>query len=190
LEELTSRYVELQCLFYEEQLDREETIEECAKHIREYCDQDQTEDDEEEEAEEEEDEAWPWPVTALPDGGGGDGDWEFMHNQSGLNLCGYKAGKTGLELTERRLLLSAFFERTLPDIVEQIHGDDYGDPESSRRLRKMANVIAAICRNFKRNDAHRYQFAITDYEMDLKYLKETYYDPMFDWPEWPTTEID
>ena len=36
MEELESRYAELQCLFYEEQLDRKETLEECTERILEY----------------------------------------------------------------------------------------------------------------------------------------------------------
>ena len=37
----------------------------------------------------------------------------------------------------------------------------------------MANVLAANCRNFKRNDRHKYRAAIAHWEQDLEYLKET-----------------
>jgi len=38
-------------------------------------------------------------------------------------------------------------------------------------------------RNFKKNDRDRYEVAISDYERDMAYLKQKYYDPgSFPWP--------
>jgi len=83
-------------------------------------------------------------------------------------------GKTrGLPDAERKCFLDYYFRNSLPDIVVRYHGTEYGDPGSEERLQKMANVLAANCRNFKRNDRHKYRAAIAHWEQDLEYLKET-----------------
>lgn len=111
---------------------------------------------------------------------------------SALYLCGYRVGKTsGLPEQERRELLDTFFVSRLNPLIEKHYGRDYDDPKTLVRLLKMANVIAANCRNFKRRrDADVYRQAIDDYEDDLAYLKATYYDR---WPHprptWPNIDV-
>jgi hypothetical protein len=171
-------------LFNDEQVDRkEETLEECAEHIRgKYCGQRQTEDDGEE-ASEDAEEPWPWPLLEVKAGAGGGEGVSYAHERSGLNLCGYRVGKTcGRPPGERKRLLDYFYQRKLPNLVKKFHGDDYGAPNSSRRLKKMANNIAWNCKNKKKISAGRYRVAIEDWETDLKYLKKTYYDGRFNWP--------
>jgi hypothetical protein len=127
---------------------------------------------------------WPWPITTPPEGTGAGADIFFPNKYSGLWLCGYRVGKSS-SLTEagRRTFLDYFFRNPLPAIVSQYHDDNYGEPGSEKRLQKMANVIAANCRNFKKNDRDRYEVAISDYEQDMAYLKQKYYDPgSFPWP--------
>ena len=128
---------------------------------------------------------WPWPITDVLPGGGG-GGIEFEHKHSALWLCGYRVGKKeGLVVHERRRFLDLFFRGhpAPPERVLRLFGDEYGDLGTEERLRKMANVLASNCRNFKSNDADRYQQAITDYEDDLHYLKAKYYRiGMFPWP--------
>ena len=127
---------------------------------------------------------WPWPITVVPEGRGGRSGPDFDHKYSGLYLCGYRVGKTGgMPTAERREFLGAFFRNDLPDVVERYHDRDYGDPGSETRLRKMANVIATHCRNFKRRDRDAYRYAIADWEADLQYLRVSYYKAgMFPWP--------
>lgn len=106
-------------------------------------------------------------------------------DHSGLWICGYRVGKTqGMEDGERHRFLDCFFRHPLPPVVEQYCGETYSTPDSEARLKKMANVIAANCRNFKRIDAHKYRQAILDYEVDLRYLKKRYYrSGYFPWPK-------
>ena len=127
---------------------------------------------------------WRWPITQIPEGKSGKSGPDFDHKYSGLYLCGYRVGKTrGMPTAERREFLDTFFRNELPDVVERYHGREYGDPGSETRLRKMANVIAAHCRNFKRRDSDAYRYAIADWEADLQYLKLSYYKAgMFPWP--------
>ena len=127
--------------------------------------------------------AWPWPI-AMPPAVDGAGFPELQAQHSGLWLCGYRVGRIyGLPDVERRRFLDHFFLSPLPSVVAQFHGDSYGAPGSRERLVKMANVIAAHCRNFRRNDARRYWIAIQQWDQDLRYLKETYGQRMpIAWP--------
>jgi hypothetical protein len=128
---------------------------------------------------------WPWPVTEVGLKGSGKRTDFFERDESGLRICGYRVGKTeGMPDPERRRFLDHFFCNPLPAVVQRVFGGEYGTPRSEQRLRKMANVIAANCRNFKRNDPQKYSVAIDHYETDLAYLKARYYRPaMFVWPE-------
>jgi hypothetical protein len=127
---------------------------------------------------------WPWPITEPPAENGSGTSPDFPNKFSGLWLCGYRTGKTeGLPASERKRFLDCFFRSPLPAIVRTHHGNEYSTPGSEDRLKKMANVLAANCRNFKRNDRHRYSVAISHYETDLGYLKAQYYKAgSFPWP--------
>ena len=127
---------------------------------------------------------WEWPTTDVSELGGSGGDLtQFRHSHSGLRLCGYQVGRRGLGQAQRRRLLSDFFRKPLPSIVEMVHGDDYREPGSEERLQKMANVIASLTRNAKRKEAD-YSAAIEQWESDLEYLRIKYYVPgSFPWPE-------
>jgi hypothetical protein len=128
---------------------------------------------------------WPWPITEPPENKGGSLDETMFKNKhSGLWICGYRTGKTyGMPDAERQRLLDYFFRNRLPEAVARYHGTEYGDPGSEERLRKMANVLASNCRNFKRNDRRKYRVAIAHLEQDLNHLREKYYRAgMFPWP--------
>jgi len=51
----------------------------------------------------------------------------------------------------------------------------------------MAESIAAFCRNAKLRDSSSLAAAISDWEVDLVWLKQTYYDRkfhrVFNWPQ-------
>lgn len=128
---------------------------------------------------------WPWPITEAGSKPSDNGSAIFERERSALHICGYRVGKReGMPDAERRRFLDHFLRSPLPAVVQRAFGDEYGAPQSEQRLRKMANVIAANCRNFKRNDPQKYSVAIDHYETDLAYLKARYYRPaMFVWPE-------
>lgn len=67
--------------------------------------------------------------------------------------------------------------------------DQWGQPESADRLRKMAEAIAAFARNLKRREDDRMQQAIDSWEGDLDYLFETYYVGHFRFA-WPITRVN
>jgi hypothetical protein len=127
---------------------------------------------------------WPWPITE-PAEPMGDRSTEARHYQdnSGLWMCGYRVGVSGLSPLDRTRLLNYFFRNTLPRVVERHFGNQYGDPGSEQRLRRMASVIARNCRTFKRLSRARFAEAIEAWEKDLAYLKRAYYRAgMFPWP--------
>ena len=175
---------------------REAAREEFADYVSQYMDTLTTDDeppddessrDEDEEVDEDDesdpDLTWNWPISEPPESTGRSSP-HFPHEFSGLWLCGYRAGKVnGLPDAERCELLDAFFRERLPSVVAKYHGDDYGDPGTEKRLQKMANVIAANCRNFKRIDRHRFAVAIAEWEADLEYLRQAYHHAgSFPWP--------
>ena len=121
-------------------------------------------------------------VACDPSPGGAE-DIYFANKYSGLKLCGYTVGKTnGLSLDQRKRFLDDFYQRNLPNVVEEIHGNAYGAPNSSLRLKKMAHNISWNCRNKNKISAYRNRVAIADWETDLGYLKKQYYDGRFNWP--------
>ena len=129
---------------------------------------------------------WQWPISEPPEGAGAGSPVEFVHQFSALKMLGYAVGKTnGLADQERKEFLDLFFRNNLPGVVETHFPGEYGTPGSEQRLRKMANVLSANTRNFKRNNREKYRFAISDWEEDLAYLKKTFYDKgrhRFPWP--------
>ena len=109
---------------------------------------------------------------------------------SPLKMFGYTVGKTkGWDKAKRQRFLVDFMEMDLPKIVDEIFGDDYGNPRTVKRLLKVANVIAGVGNLFVRNDAHAYRHAIQDWKDDLQFLKERYYIgsgyPALMWPSLP-----
>ena len=128
---------------------------------------------------------WPWPITEImptrrP------GMPAFERDMSALKVCGYSVGKSS-DMTQagRRQFLVYFFTHELPRRVRDEFGDEYGEPGSEYRLRKMANVMASACRNAKRRrDGADFDVAISDWESDLAFLKTEFYDRFrkFEWP--------
>ena len=75
----------------------------------------------------------------------------------------------------------------LPPVVSPAYVAEWGAPESSMRLRKMAESIAAFARNLKRREKPEFEKAVSDWESDLRFLhRELYFGKFgFGWPEAP-----
>ena len=123
-----------------------------------------------------------WPTTLIiPSGLDGSpfADDVIFRDFSALKLVGYRAGKTnGLTHNERRRILEIFMKSQLHPRIEEIFGDEYGEPLSMKRLMKIANLLASLCRNMKRKTSGDYSTAIENYERDLEFLRVTYFEPM------------
>ena len=114
-----------------------------------------------------------------------DSDLE-LKGESALAAAGYRVGKTsGLSESQRRELLSDFFEYELDSSLIERYGEVVGSPWSGKRLSYIASMIAYHVRMRKLNDPEKYVYAIEDWETDLAFLKETYFDGGY----WPSTEV-
>lgn len=128
----------------------------------------------------------PFPIINLPPSQ--NGLTSNFQQFSALKMFGYTVGKTaGWTESERQSFLTYFMENELPGEVAEHFGSEYGDPITTIRLRKVANVIASNCGLRLRNDPQRYGQAISDWIADLDFLKSRYYDQLelkfYPWPD-------
>ena len=95
------------------------------------------------------DENFVWPTTDAPMGDKGlfNVDWP---EEGLLKHMGYRVGKRGKPLNQRRNLLCDIFEGSIPKFESSGYMDKWGSRNTSTRLRKMANSIASFVRNAKR----------------------------------------
>lgn len=107
-----------------------------------------------------------------------------------LKHMGYRVGVEGEAESRRRRILREIYTRTdLPNVVSLKYMQEWGSAKSNVRLEKLANCIAALCRNAKRNQSGNYSRAVDDWESDLKWLKKTFYAGRFRF-KWPNTWIE
>lgn len=101
-----------------------------------------------------------------------------------LGALGYRVGKAGAPLKERRQLLDFVFTEDLPPIESAEYMAGWGVPNSGARLQKIAESLAAFVRNAKRRDGNTLMLAIQHWQDDLKYLHGRYYLGRFGfiWP--------
>lgn len=130
---------------------------------------------------------WIFPIVNKPPGSTS-GHFDAVFRQySALKMFGYTVGKKyGWPVSKRQRFLSDFMELELPTKVEEVFRDEYGDPMTTTRLRKVANIIASNASNFLKNDPVRYRVAIDEWEDDLAFLKRKYYEraglKFYPWP--------
>lgn len=127
-----------------------------------------------------------WPTTDALGGSGEIDDSFFQHRQGMLGYLGYKVGASGVSASQRHELLDFVYSGTLPLLNSKEYMADWGTPNTANRLRKMADSIAAFARNAKRGDPKRLSVAISEWELDLEYLRTTYYVGRYDFL-WPVT---
>lgn len=131
-------------------------------------------------------EQWfPWPTTIAPIG---------SRRLKGLNwrphgmlgYLGYHVGETQpTSPNVRQCILEYAFECYLPPLNDRAYYLEWGQPHTAQRLKKIADSIAAFARNAKRRNIYSYARAIDDWEHDLDFLRNKYYEDYFHfgWPE-------
>lgn len=134
---------------------------------------------------------WPESGEDFPYVSSGSGGMSFNAEveKGPLRRSGYRVGKGGEMTEERRTTLKEVFtidHGEFPGAYPIGYLDDWGQPESGMRLKKMADSIASFCRTHKRQ-SNPSQQAINDWEADLKWLKKTFYHPLNFGFNWPTT---
>lgn len=126
-----------------------------------------------------------WPTTAVV------ADAEtalktsfFDHDDGLLKFMGYAVGQKGAYRSRRRQVLDYVFNERIPRVHSDGYMEEWGKPKSAERLKKLANSLASFARNAKRKRGSDMAHAIMDWEEDLLYLKQAYYDRKFRF-EWP-----
>ena len=109
----------------------------------------------------------------------------FSDQETGfLKYEGYSVGKTGRPTANRRKILDyCYLHAIVPSVFPIDYASEWSDPGTSDRLRKLANCIAAFCRNAKKKNYPPLE-AIKCWEDDLEYLRHRYYEGryVFEWP--------
>ncbi|OCH02945.1 hypothetical protein [Aliivibrio fischeri] len=125
-----------------------------------------------------------WPSTLAYESSGNipEVDWPQVGMLKGV---GYSVGAKGLPTTERRELLSNVMSQQLPYVTSYAYRREWGEPNTTARLKKLANTIASFAKNSKRSPNNT-SIAISEWEDDLKWLKENYYkNRKYSW-SWPS----
>lgn len=129
---------------------------------------------------------FPWPTTTVFQSNASASKVDKSFEQVGmLSFFGYKVGEEGVVTSERRNILDKLFvERALPQLNSHEYVKEWGLPRTATRLRKMAESLAAFCRNAKRRTSAQMSKSIDDWEADLAWLKAKHYDGKFNFA-WP-----
>ena len=134
------------------------------------------------------DDYFDWPGTEANSGIGGL-DSEDWIKEGVLKFLGYKVGDTdGEPQGVRERILTEIFCGPIPPVFPFDYLEEWGEPSSVTRLKKMAETIASLTRNAKRRRDSRMKSAVRDWEKDLEYLYYSYYVEKFHFA-WPTSSI-
>jgi hypothetical protein len=125
-----------------------------------------------------------WPSTHVSFGSG-DGEFTGELLKIGLlSSMGYRVGQTrGLLTGQRRAILERVFKYELPNTnLPRWYVEQWGNPKSGERLKKIADSLAAF---YQREKKKNHNAAASDYEEDLEWLYENFYRGrfMFRWPQ-------
>ena len=126
-----------------------------------------------------------WPTTdAQP----GMGPFSIDPPEKGMLSClGYNVGRSGKGRRVRRQILLEVFGRELPPVNSKSYMEEWCQPNSSGRLKKLAETIAALARNAKRRNDNSMRYAIMHWEEDLDFMYEELYVNRFQFA-WPSAE--
>ena len=133
-------------------------------------------------------EFFEWPSTEA---GRGDGsiDARGWLPEGVFKCMGYKVGSNeGLHKHLRQRILEEIFNGPIPPMFPSEYLNEWGAPGTARRLRKMAETIAAFTRNAKRRRDARMATAIDHWEEDLGHLYYEFYVEKFHFA-WPSIEL-
>ncbi len=115
----------------------------------------------------------------------------FDYKDGVLKFLGYTTGINGQNQWNRMKSLRYAYEGKLPRVQSDDYIAEFGDPQSAERLMKMANSLATFAKNAAKKKGQANEQAISQWQDDLAWLKETYYDQNrkelkeigFSWPE-------
>lgn len=136
-----------------------------------------------------------WPHTDFLPGQNPLSDNVFQNGTGVLQAMGYQVGKSSpLSEYQRRVILRRTYENNLPQIQNTAYMLEWNVPRTPWRLQKIANCLASFAVNHMRHrNADSFKQAITDWIDDLAWLKENFYDGIYDHPrkfDWPEIKKD
>ena len=105
-----------------------------------------------------------------------------------LSFMGYHVGAKGISERRRRKILDDVFNNEIPSWSDDANMQEWGRPQTSSRLQKLAEYLARFARA-RPNSSADLSVGIATWKSDLEYLKETFYDGKFYFP-WPNTTED
>ena len=124
---------------------------------------------------------WPSTIAYMSNGNIPEVDWPQVGMLQGV---GYAVGAKGLPKAKRHELLSNIMSQQLPFVTSYAYRQEWEEPNTTARLKKLANTIASLSKNAKRRSNNN-SIAISAWEEDLKWLKEKYYkNGKYSW-QWP-----
>ena len=129
-------------------------------------------------------EAFSFPTTDAAVGFG-TLDASGWQSEGEISYMGYRVGNTAGEPTHiRKNNLDQIFTGPIPPAFPTTHLAEWGEPETLLRLKKLAETIASLTRNAKRDTTNKKDAAIRDWESDLDYIYNRYYSGKyyFIWP--------
>jgi len=104
-----------------------------------------------------------------------------------LRYVGYTVGVTGHGRSDRHQILQRVFECELPLVKSAEYMAEWGRPNSTTRLKKIADSIVYFCHNAMGRQRANMRRAIENYRDDLDWLKTTFYngnyEGAFPWPD-------
>ena len=131
-----------------------------------------------------------WPTTDAPSAKQSSVAFEAP-SQGVLSYLEYRCWQVphGQTATVRRAILDRVFVGKLPPVFDRGYLIQWGQPGTAKRLRKIAESIAAFSRNFKRHEKESFEQAIQEWEADLQHLHDKYYVGKLHFA-WPYTRAD
>jgi hypothetical protein len=126
-----------------------------------------------------------WPSTLISELTGYSAVSGGWPTSGMLDAFDYHVGKArGIPSDKRRRILRFLFEERLPLVYDTAYTAEWDRPATAGRLQKLAETIAALVRNAKRNTGRDYAQAISEWEDDLSFLWSAYYVGhfRFGWP--------
>jgi hypothetical protein len=126
---------------------------------------------------------FPWPETVFEDGPPATVGEGFSNEDavSPLYRMGYSvAQQVDLSILERREILNeTYAKENLPHCISDEYMNDWGDPNTRKRLRRIAWHLHLMSKRLR-----RHRLAVARWKSDLDWLKRTFYRPIhrFRWP--------
>ena len=91
-----------------------------------------------------------------------------------LGICGYHVGNQSKDEKYRRQILDYIVLSELPKIGSPVYMDEWGLPNSSKRMEKLIRVLSSLKRKKSAINYKQFEKAIIEWGEDLEYIKRKF----------------